>query len=98
MLGRAGYCASKYALHGFFETLGAELDGQVAVHLVCPGFTDTGLSTNALDHTGQLNALPRVEVGASANIALDPPLRSSLLRAQDATAVGSRDHVIGRRS
>ncbi len=33
VLGRAGYCASKYALHGFFETLGAELDGQVAVHL-----------------------------------------------------------------
>ena len=67
VLGRAGYCASKYALHGFFETLGAELEGQVAVHLVCPGFTETGIATHALDQAGEMTELPRVELWAAAD-------------------------------
>ncbi len=64
--GRTGYCASKYALHGFLETLRAELRGDdVAVTIVCPSFVATGFSErglrgdgNQLDHkrstTGQL--------------------------------------------
>ena len=42
--GRTGYCASKHALHGFFETLRLELKHRgVRVLMVCPGFTDTPL-------------------------------------------------------
>ncbi len=44
LLGRAGYCASKHALHGFFDTLRAELRATgVEVLLVCPSFIATGL-------------------------------------------------------
>lgn len=50
---RSGYSASKHALHGFFDSLRAELynDG-ISVLLVCPGFIQTNVSVNALTGTG----------------------------------------------
>lgn len=44
LLGRTGYCASKHALHGFFDTLRLELRGSGAgVLMVCPSFIATGI-------------------------------------------------------
>jgi dehydrogenase/reductase SDR family protein 7B len=50
---RSGYSASKHALHGFFDSLRAELyqDG-IKVLLVCPGFIQTNVSVNALTANG----------------------------------------------
>ena len=48
--GRTGYCASKFALHGCFETLRVELrSAGVGVLLVCPGFTQTNLKDETAD-------------------------------------------------
>ena len=47
--GRSGYCASKYAVRGFFETLRTELLGTgVNVMWVCPGFTASNTRYAAL--------------------------------------------------
>ncbi|WP_414829609.1 SDR family NAD(P)-dependent oxidoreductase [Alteromonas sp. H39] len=53
VLGRAGYCAAKSALHQYFETLRAEL-GNSGPHIlmVYPGFLDTPIENNALDGAG----------------------------------------------
>ncbi len=68
LLGRTGYCASKYALHGMFETARAELIGTgVSVLMVCPSFVDTGIVANALDASGKRIDRPRVEMGAAAS-------------------------------
>lgn len=50
---RSGYAASKHALHGFFDSLRAEVanDG-IDVTLVCPGFVHTDVSRNALTGDG----------------------------------------------
>ena len=50
---RAGYAGSKHALHGFFDSLRAELwaDG-IRVTLICPGFIRTDVSINALTADG----------------------------------------------
>ncbi|MCW5907366.1 MAG: SDR family oxidoreductase [Chitinophagales bacterium] len=50
---RSGYAASKHALHGFFDSLRAEVhnDG-IRVLLVCPGFVVTNISYNALKGDG----------------------------------------------
>jgi short-subunit dehydrogenase len=48
---RTGYAASKHALHGFFNSLRAELwkeSPSIYVTLVCPGWTNTNLSLVAL--------------------------------------------------
>ncbi len=50
---RSGYAASKHALHGFFDSLRAEVQGDgIAVTLVCPGFVHTDVSRNALTGDG----------------------------------------------
>lgn len=50
---RSSYAASKHALHGFFDSLRAELyQNNIAVTLVCPGFVNTNVSLNALTGDG----------------------------------------------
>jgi NAD(P)-dependent dehydrogenase (short-subunit alcohol dehydrogenase family) len=47
LLGRSAYCASKHALHGFFDTLRCELAPQgVAVCLASPSFIATGIASS----------------------------------------------------
>ena len=51
---RSAYAASKHALHGFFDSLRAELgDSPVRVTIACPGFVRTNVSINALTGSGQ---------------------------------------------
>ena len=46
---RTAYSASKHALHGLFESLGAETaDSGVTVTMVCPAFADTGIEQRAV--------------------------------------------------
>jgi NAD(P)-dependent dehydrogenase (short-subunit alcohol dehydrogenase family) len=64
VVGRTGYCASKHALHGLFNTLRAELKGAgVHVMLVCPGFTRTNLQERALAGNGSIAGEPRTQFG-----------------------------------
>jgi short-subunit dehydrogenase len=50
---RSGYSAAKHALHGFFDSLRAEVhDRGVRVTMVCPGFVRTELSIHALTGDG----------------------------------------------
>jgi short-subunit dehydrogenase len=72
---RSAYSASKHALHGFFETLRAELhDKNIRVTLICPGRVKTDISINSVTgdgkkygimDTGQANGVP---VGKCARI------------------------------
>lgn len=51
---RSGYCASKHALHGFFDSLRAEyFDNHIKVTTVCPGYIRTNVSVNAMNETGE---------------------------------------------
>ena len=64
VLGRSGYCASKYALHGLFDTLRIELRGTgVHIMMVCPTFVQTNLQTRALDGDGQVTQHPQSTMG-----------------------------------
>ncbi|WP_340063032.1 SDR family oxidoreductase [Ascidiimonas aurantiaca] len=51
---RSAYCASKHALHGFFDVLRMEheKDG-IIVTMICPGFVDTNVARNALTGNGK---------------------------------------------
>ncbi|WJG10283.1 SDR family NAD(P)-dependent oxidoreductase [Aliiglaciecola sp. LCG003] len=64
VLGRAGYCAAKSALHQYFETLRAELqDEGVTVLMVYPSFLDTPIEQNALNGLGHKATHKRSMVG-----------------------------------
>ena len=46
---RSTYAASKHALHGFFDSLRAEVyNDRIDVTLICPGYVTTEISKNAL--------------------------------------------------
>jgi short-subunit dehydrogenase len=50
---RSSYCASKHALHGYFESLRHEhFQENISVTLICPGFIKTNVSKNALTADG----------------------------------------------
>lgn len=50
---RSSYAASKHALHGFFDSLRAEVyDDHITVTLICPGYVNTNVSINALTGDG----------------------------------------------
>jgi NAD(P)-dependent dehydrogenase (short-subunit alcohol dehydrogenase family) len=68
LLGRSGYCASKHALHGLFDTLRCELAPRgVDVLLVCPGFTASGIERSALGPDGAPAIHPQSRVGGVAS-------------------------------
>jgi short-subunit dehydrogenase len=50
---RSGYAASKHALHGFFDSLRAEVSATgIKITLVCPGYVRTNISVAALRGDG----------------------------------------------
>lgn len=61
--GRTGYSASKFALHGFLETVRIEhLKDGLHVLLIAPGFTASEIRKNALTHDGSPQEMtPREE-------------------------------------
>ncbi len=68
LYGRSGYAASKHAMHGLFESLGAELAGRgVDVLMVCPSFVESGLEASTLGGDGRRVTRPRSKVGRLGN-------------------------------
>ena len=68
---RSAYAASKHALHGFFDTLRAEIwKENVHISIVCPGFIKTNISKNALkaDGTAQNTMDPATNKGIEPSV------------------------------
>ena len=66
---RSTYSASKHALHGYFDSLRAELSRfGIKVSIVCPGFVNTQVSVNALNEKGEKTGVmdARTEAGLTA--------------------------------
>jgi dehydrogenase/reductase SDR family member 7B len=52
--GRSTYAAAKHALHGYFDSLRAELSAEgLKVTVVCPGYVKTAIAENALGPRGE---------------------------------------------
>jgi dehydrogenase/reductase SDR family member 7B len=67
---RSAYSASKHALHGYFDSLRTEIDPNIKITIVCPGFIKTNVTINALTANGtkqnsmddaQANGMPAEE-------------------------------------
>lgn len=55
---RSSYAASKHALHGFFDSLRAEVwDDGIRITMICPGFVHTDVSRNALAADGSAHGV-----------------------------------------
>ncbi len=62
---RSAYSASKHALHGFFDTLRAEMfKYNIHISLICPGYTSTNVAKNALTATGEATNITDKDIAA----------------------------------
>jgi NAD(P)-dependent dehydrogenase (short-subunit alcohol dehydrogenase family) len=93
LTGRTGYCASKHALHGFFDSLRSEIEADgVDVMLVCPSFIRTGIGAAASGGDGAAVHTPRLTTGGEsspeqvARAIVDALVRRRRLLLPDATA------------
>ena len=87
LVGRTGYAASKHALHGFFESLRAELaPAGVNVLMVCPSFVRTPIEQNALSGAGEKTTGVKQYTG--------PVLEPEDLAAQLVDAVKTRQRLL----
>jgi len=101
LYGRSGYAASKHAMHGLFESLGAELaDAGVRVLMVCPSFVESGLEASTLGGDGKRVSRPRSKVGKLGNA---DEVAADVLKAAEAgrrrlvlTPVGKTSAVLSR--
>ena len=65
---RSSYAAAKHALHGFFDSLRAEVyNDHISVTLICPGFVTTNISKNAL--TGDGTPQQKMDIATAKGIA-----------------------------
>ena len=87
---RSAYCASKHALHGYFDALRAEVwSDNVRVTIACPASIRTGISRSALTGNGRPHGKmdPQQEKGLSAE--------ACARRILDAVARGKDEVLIG---
>ncbi|HLJ88313.1 MAG TPA: SDR family oxidoreductase [Candidatus Angelobacter sp.] len=67
---RSAYAASKHALHGFFDSMRAEVSRSgVRVTIVCPGFIRTDISVHALVGDGSTHG--KMDAGQAAGMPAD---------------------------
>jgi len=90
---RSSYAASKHALHGFFDSMRAELESQgIHITLIAPGFVQTNVSVNALISDGRI--LGKMDDAQANGITADY-CAHQILRA---TSKKKRLQLIGRKS
>src|SRR5688572_18284859 len=89
---RSGYAASKHALHGFFDSLRAELPTNVTVTIVCPGFVKTDISMHSLTADGSpLRQMDRAQATAMSAAAFAERALRAILQRRREVAIGGRE-------
>jgi short-subunit dehydrogenase len=93
---RSSYAAAKHALHGFFDSLRAELwkdSKKIFVTIVCPGWVKTNVTLNALTGNGEkLNQMdPNTAKGIPADIFAKKMIKSIAKRKNEVYIGGRRE-------
>lgn len=87
---RTGYSASKHALHGYFESLRAELyEDNIKVCIICPGRIKTNISINALTKDGSTHS--KMDEGTEAGLSAESCARQIVA----AISQGKKETYIG---
>ncbi|EIM78033.1 short-chain dehydrogenase/reductase sdr [Nitritalea halalkaliphila LW7] len=90
---RSAYAASKHALHGFFDSLRAELHPHpIHVTLICPGFIHTQVSVNALTGKGQqLGQMDEAQANGMSAAACAAAIASAIRKKKQEVTIGGKE-------
>lgn len=88
---RSSYAGSKHALHGFFDSLRAEISESISITLICPGFVNTDVSINALTADGSIqNTKDKATAnGLSPEVFAKKAIRAIKSKKQEVTIAGA---------
>ncbi|MBN4072194.1 SDR family oxidoreductase [Flavobacteriales bacterium AH-315-E23] len=90
---RTGYSATKHALHGYFESLRAELHADnIKVTIICPGRIKTNISINALTEDGSAHS--KMDEGTETGLSAESCARQivrAIDRGKKETYVGGKE-------
>ena len=93
---RSGYAAAKHALHGFFDSLRAEVGRYgIKVMLVCPGYIRTDISLHALRGDGGLHG--KMDSGQAGGMPVEKcaaQILKAMARGKEEIYVGHRDKYV----
>ncbi|HEY6252159.1 MAG TPA: SDR family oxidoreductase [Candidatus Angelobacter sp.] len=93
---RSGYAAAKHALHGFFDSLRAEVSRYgIKVMLVCPGYIRTDISLHALQGDGGLHA--KMDSGQARGMPVEKcasQILKGLAQGKEEIYVGNKDKYV----
>lgn len=88
---RSSYCAAKAALHGYFDSLRAELiNDNIDVTVLVPSFLNTNLTSKALDAKGEISGRQAASSGCSVEKAANQVLKAVSKKKYEAF-IGSND-------
>jgi dehydrogenase/reductase SDR family member 7B len=93
---RSAYAASKHGLHGFFESLRAEVFKEnVHITMICPGFVRTNISLNALTAKGTPQGVmdKATDEGLSPHIVASRILNAIALKKEEVIIAGARERL-----
>jgi short-subunit dehydrogenase len=91
---RSAYCASKHAIHGFYETIALEYP-QIKTTIIIPGRIHTDVSKNALDGNGKATGIMdpgqanRYDVNKCAKVAI-----RAIARCRHQKVIGGFDTIM----
>jgi short-subunit dehydrogenase len=90
---RSSYAASKHALHGFFESLRAEVFvDNISVTMICPGFIKTNVSINALTADGTaLNEMDQAQENGMSTEDCAKAIFSALNAKKEEVCIGGKE-------
>ncbi len=95
---RSSYSASKHALHGFFDSLRAELaqkEADIDINIICPGYILTQISNNALIGDGSpQNKLDDAQANGMAAEAFAKKALKAIEKKKNETYIGKKE-VLG---
>ncbi len=95
---RSSYAASKHALHGFFDSLRAELTktgNNIGITLICPGYIRTRISYNALVADGsKQDSLDQKQANGLTPEAFAKKALKAIAKRKDEVYIGKRE-VLG---
>lgn len=96
---RSGYAAAKHALHGFFDSLRAEMWKDcptIYVTLICPGWIRTSVTYNALTGDGHaLNAMDATTAAGMAPEVLAVRALRAIANKKEEVYIGGVKEVLG---
>lgn len=90
---RSGYAASKHALHGYFDSLRAELyQENIKITIVCPGFIKTNVSINALIGDGSSqNTMDDAQAGGLSPARCAEKMIQAIDRGKEEVYIGGKE-------